>query len=234
MFTATDAASATMDFTKENIDDGAVDSPPSRGPGRTPVCSPSPLKRICTSPSRRRSISPPPTTSRTPQRKLYGAVVVHACPQPDLVVPPASVIANGVPIHTGPAFTADRTRSVRSTRSLGVVPRQSIGRGVPGSRPKSHGGAIPPLRRGPRIPCPANAVESFSSPQAPSPSRSLDSLRRRDGESFDTWLARRSEAFGTTCLANSRRDDLIRGVLKQQEAEARLREKSINMKDSKS
>ena len=43
---ATDAASAAIDYSKGNIEDGIVDSPPSRGPGRTPIYSPSPLKRV--------------------------------------------------------------------------------------------------------------------------------------------------------------------------------------------
>ena len=42
---ATDAASAAIDYSKGNIEDGVIDSPPSRGPMKTPICSPSPLKR---------------------------------------------------------------------------------------------------------------------------------------------------------------------------------------------
>lgn len=45
MRTAEDAASNVIDFAKGDVEDGVVDSPPSRGPGRTPICSPSPLKR---------------------------------------------------------------------------------------------------------------------------------------------------------------------------------------------
>jgi hypothetical protein len=43
---AADAASAAIDYSKGNIEDGVVDSPPSRGPLRTPISSPSPLKRV--------------------------------------------------------------------------------------------------------------------------------------------------------------------------------------------
>ena len=32
MFSATDAASAAIDFSKTDVNDGVVDSPPSRGP----------------------------------------------------------------------------------------------------------------------------------------------------------------------------------------------------------
>jgi hypothetical protein len=38
------AASATVDFAKGNVEDGVVNSPPSRGAGRSPVCSPFPLR----------------------------------------------------------------------------------------------------------------------------------------------------------------------------------------------
>ena len=65
---AMDAASAAIDYSKGNIDDGVVDSPPSRGPKRTPLYSPSPLKRL--SSSHRRSLSPTPRTDRATSRKL--------------------------------------------------------------------------------------------------------------------------------------------------------------------
>jgi hypothetical protein len=44
MYLATDATSVALDFSKGNVEDGVVDSPPSRSVGRTPVCSPSPLR----------------------------------------------------------------------------------------------------------------------------------------------------------------------------------------------
>ena len=43
MFSATDVASAAIDFSKTDVNDGVVDSPPSRGPWRSPVLSASPL-----------------------------------------------------------------------------------------------------------------------------------------------------------------------------------------------
>ena len=43
MFLATDAASAAIDFSKTDVNDGVVDSPPSRGPWRSPVLSAFPL-----------------------------------------------------------------------------------------------------------------------------------------------------------------------------------------------
>ena len=44
LFSATDAASATIDFSKKSVDDGVVDSPPSRRAWRSPVLSASPLE----------------------------------------------------------------------------------------------------------------------------------------------------------------------------------------------
>jgi hypothetical protein len=43
MYSATDVASATVDFVKDNVEDGVVDSLPSSGAGRTPIYLPSPL-----------------------------------------------------------------------------------------------------------------------------------------------------------------------------------------------
>jgi hypothetical protein len=68
MRSAADAASAAIDYSKGDVEDGVVDSPPSRGPVRTPICSPSPLKRA--SSSRGRSFSPTPRTEGATNRKL--------------------------------------------------------------------------------------------------------------------------------------------------------------------
>ena len=71
MFSATDAASAAIDFSKSNVDDGVVDSPPSRGLRRSPIVSPSPLRgSLCRSYSDHSS-SPTPRSSNTPYRQLY-------------------------------------------------------------------------------------------------------------------------------------------------------------------
>jgi len=68
LWSAADAASAAIDFSKGDVEDGVVDSPPSRGPGRTPVCSPSPLKRA--SSNQGRSFSPPLQADAGTSRKL--------------------------------------------------------------------------------------------------------------------------------------------------------------------
>ena len=65
---ATDAASVAIDYSKGNIKDRVVDSPPSRGPGKIPICSPSPLKRV--SPSRGWSSSPTLRMDEATSRKL--------------------------------------------------------------------------------------------------------------------------------------------------------------------
>jgi hypothetical protein len=71
MYSATDAASATVDFAKGNVEDGVVNSPPSRGAGRSPICSPSPLRGCDWTPTGQRSCSLTKQTIRTPQRQLY-------------------------------------------------------------------------------------------------------------------------------------------------------------------
>ena len=56
MFSTTIAASTAIDYSKENVEDGVVDSPPSRGPVLAPIFSPSRLKQsqfalICSRPA---------------------------------------------------------------------------------------------------------------------------------------------------------------------------------------
>ena len=71
LFSATDAASAAIDFSKSNVDDGVVDSPPSRGLRRSPIVSPSPLRGSLCRPRSNRSSSPTPRSSNTLHRQLY-------------------------------------------------------------------------------------------------------------------------------------------------------------------
>jgi hypothetical protein len=66
-----DVASAALDFSKENVEDGIVDSPPSRTTDRTSVCSPSPLRDCQLTPIRQCSRLPMHQNIRTPQRQLY-------------------------------------------------------------------------------------------------------------------------------------------------------------------
>ena len=71
LFSATNAASAAIDYSKSNVDDGVVDSPPNRGLKRSPIVSPSPLQGSLCRPHSDRSSSPTPRSSNTPHRQLY-------------------------------------------------------------------------------------------------------------------------------------------------------------------
>ena len=71
LFSATDVASAAIDFFKSIVDDGVVDSPPSQGLRRSPIVSPSPLQRSLCRPHSDCSSSPTPRSSNTPHRQLY-------------------------------------------------------------------------------------------------------------------------------------------------------------------
>ena len=73
-----DAASAAIDFLKGNVEEDVVDSPPSHGAPRTPICSPSPLKRIASTLGRKHFQSPTQRTEFTPNRKLYTDEFVEA------------------------------------------------------------------------------------------------------------------------------------------------------------
>jgi hypothetical protein len=71
MYSTTDAAFAIVDFAKGNVEDGVMNSPPSRGAGRSPVYSLSPLQGCNWTPIGQCSCSLIEQTIRTPQRQLY-------------------------------------------------------------------------------------------------------------------------------------------------------------------
>ena len=75
LFSATNAASAAIDFSRKSVDDGVVDSPPSRGAWKLPVLSTSPLEGSHRIEGRYRSPSPGLPSSRTPHRQLYKCCV---------------------------------------------------------------------------------------------------------------------------------------------------------------
>ena len=112
MCTATDAASAIMDFSKQKVDDGVVDSPPERRAGITPVASPSPLKRMCSFVE--------PKTDCTPQRKLYVDAGIDV-----IQVKEADPIAsNLIPLPhfpVQPSSTPTKERRFQSSRSQGTI-----------------------------------------------------------------------------------------------------------------
>ena len=134
---ATDAASAAIDYSKGNIEDGVVDSPPSREPSRTPICSSSPLKRV--SPSRGRSSSPTLQTDEATSRKLQ-LPLENAMEHPrleDVVLSPSLEPAihddevkpmGGVNDYTmAPHLGASATRRLRRLEDNGSCGLQSKG-----------------------------------------------------------------------------------------------------------
>jgi hypothetical protein len=76
MYSTTDAASTIVDFAKGNVEDGVVNSPSSRGVGRSPVCSPSPLRGCDWTPTGQHSCSLTKRNVRTPQRQLYSKLPI--------------------------------------------------------------------------------------------------------------------------------------------------------------
>ena len=100
LFSATYAASAAIDFFKDNVEDGVVDSPPSRGPWRSPVVSASPLQGFPYARGRDCSPSPIPEPSRTPHQQLYknGPIVVPLHASHQVMVQCASV-AHHIHVH---------------------------------------------------------------------------------------------------------------------------------------
>ena len=134
MFSAIDAASAAIDFSKKDVNDGVVDSPPSRGPWRSPVLSGSPLQgspcvgRRHRSPSR----SPHRSPSRMPHRQLYkrctGEDSLHVFGHFDLQCVSALVCAPSHDIHTRcPVLDDLRVEDNQPSISLGEgLPLQSM------------------------------------------------------------------------------------------------------------
>ena len=71
LFSVNVAASAIIDFSRKNMNNGVVESPPSRGPWRSPILLASPLEDSHCIGGRHHSPSPRPPSSRTPHRQLY-------------------------------------------------------------------------------------------------------------------------------------------------------------------
>jgi hypothetical protein len=71
MYSATDAASAVVDFAKGNVEDKVVDSPPSCSASETPSYLPFPLWECQSTPIWQRSRSPTHQNVHTRQRQLY-------------------------------------------------------------------------------------------------------------------------------------------------------------------
>ena len=127
LFSTTNATLAAIDFPRKSLDDGVVDSPPSRGAWRSPVLSALPLEGSHRIEGRHCSPSPWPPSSRTPHRQLYrcgvddvsgnasvhshvqcsstpGCICVHA-------IHPGCAMVNHLPVEDN-VFAASRTAVV--------------------------------------------------------------------------------------------------------------------------
>ena len=100
LFSATDAASAAIDFSKSNVNDGVVDNLPSRGLRRSLIVSPSPLQGSLCRPRSDRSYSPTPRSSNTPHQQLYKHCVDEAPLDADVPIWVGCATA-AVPVQVG-------------------------------------------------------------------------------------------------------------------------------------
>lgn len=243
---ATDAASAAIDYSKGDVEDGVVDSPPSRGPVRTPICSPSPLKRA--SSSRGYSLSPNPRTDARSSRKLnlpLDEAPEH--PRLDDGVPTPLGLPN---IHIdglkSTAALEDETRSVllRSTTDVTV-----LGLEDKGPRPLQSSGAtrspsVDTLGKKQRIsidyPRPVKAkstatqlpyMENVNASLSRPPLRGSRSLSTSEAPQTSRWLKRKVSGAESQSLCDalgggswpiyrSRREDILKGLAKIKAQEA--------------
>jgi hypothetical protein len=214
MFSATDAASAAIDYSKGNVEDGVVDSPPNRGLVLAPIFSPSPLKQSQSALIHSRSASPGPRTKDTPKRQLYRCrdlilpsfptqielAVDNFIPSPNMaLVPPASHSYGSVKRPCLPQNVGDR-----DTQSLSSQPT---------SLPS---GCELPLRSG-RVK--GTMSRSYCEP-------SLEKLKRqaRDCAAFSILrLQRKKEVSSCTysTATHSRHEDILQGMAKLKAQEMR-------------
>ena len=243
---ATDAASAAIDYSKGNVEDGVVDSPPKRGPARTTLCSPSPLKRE--SPSRGRSLSPNPGANSLTVRKL-NLSVQEALRNPRLEVAPQLLAVVGI-VHASEMNSANAVHSPhkeykdnsvgvaisgilpeqhnkrpRSSYSVGALPRSPVDNL---SRPHDlidRSRILDANSIGSRLPLPDNLK-----PMLPRlPPRGTKSLLTCEVPEYTRMSKRngsRSQSLCNVSLSGSgrhypsRRDDIFRGLAKLRAAEA--------------
>jgi hypothetical protein len=138
MFSATNAASTAIDYSKGNVEDGVVDSPLSRGLVLAPIFSPSRLKQSQSTLIHSRSASPGPRTEGTPKRQLYRCrdLTLHSfptqrelaignfTPSPNMaLVPPASHSHGSIKRPCLPRNVEDR-----DTQSLSSQPTSLLSR----------------------------------------------------------------------------------------------------------
>lgn len=208
---AADAASAAIDYSKGDIEDGVVDSPPSRGFVETPACSPSPLKRAsptadnCFSPTRRNGEGTsrkldlisleslehhPPVAAVTQSPVLWDVNdgFAEACPK--------SLFQHRICIQPGPRLDLAKSSGTVVANTLNL--NAAISRGPPcGSQSLSTGGPSDTTTRIRRSKRKVNQGEQFSASEACS--------------------------WGIGLHHRSRRDDILRGLAKLKAQEAATR-----------
>lgn len=207
MCSATDAASAAIDYSRGNVEEGVVDSPPSRGPLRTPICSPSPLKHTASTPGRQ-------NTEVTPQRKLYA----------DPSELPSNQVDDNTKNKLGPCDELPRVEdsgfdSLQSTRSgsitsVGPSFRRRVVRDNRRSASSCRLGSVHVYR---------NSVPRSAKMSPPELSKSLSfSEMPRSTATARTKESKSLSLGACTAISNdfelprrSRRDDIFRGLAKE-------------------
>lgn len=249
MCSATDAASAAIDFKKGSVDEGVVDSPPSRGPAITPVCSPSPLKRSWPSSVARGSLSPTARVESTPNRKLYdGMEDSYADPRlKDQVCSPIRrrkrmVQNNGLRMTSRGSARVARSGSPNASqisRPINIWDSPSRTSRGDGTTYFRHGSPRPILR-GDRQALDSPSIGSgrrdvayatvVRQTQSGSPTRSLCSndmrvqaLQYQTKGTASPWTWSGTRVFSSSASARpSRREDILKGLAKLKEKEAAL------------
>jgi hypothetical protein len=207
MYFAIDAVSAALDFSKGNVEDEVVDSPLSRSAGRTPVCSPSPLRDCQSTSIRQRSRSPTHHNVRMPQRQLYCKVSLHMDEAKEKDHVHYSV---NIPVERGLVSPASQSQAAVRPRRLDkegqLLRTQSL------SNQRSPGSSLRELL--------SVGPTAYSCRRQSYPESSLCSLIRqcRERERASTRITRPK--------AYSHRDEILRGI-------AKLKSKEMGTKEVK-
>lgn len=219
---AADAISAAIDYSKADIEDGVVNSPPSRGPIRTPMCSPSPLRHV--SSSRGDCFSPNASAGEGTNRKLNLTFTETLEPQQVKEMPKVAVVE-----PTMRATVITRSPYVRK-ESLSRTPIVAKPAHTEPPKPTS----IPVMYR--------KKLNDTMSPLPPLGTRSLS--EGKVGRAPDS-NGRKKPKYGTSIYDSacyngaavgyssypSRRDDIMRGLAKLKADEAaKARKEALSKK----
>lgn len=196
---AADASSTAIDFSKGGVEDGVVDSPPSRGPVRTPACSPSPLKRAPLGGSN--CFSPNPRTIEGPSRKLN--LPLDEAPGHHLIED--VVTPSALPIAVIDAVAHVRRQNLPS-EGIPIEPPRPRRTPIAYSKNPIASMSKPPLRGSKSL----SICEATDSPR-----RSKRKLTGAERVSMCDLLAEGSGSY-----YRSRREDILRGLAKLKAEEA--------------